>query len=48
MDERDERMEAIDRTYRYYEIQRIDPPDLYSIEWREKFAINLEKVREDN
>ncbi len=46
MDEREERLEAGDRTHRYYEIQGVDSPEYDSEEWREIFAIKLEQVRE--
>lgn len=44
MDEREERMEAADRTYRYYELQGVDPPGSNSEEWREMFNIKYEQV----
>ena len=45
MDE--DREEAAIRVERYYEIQGVDPPNYQSEEWRELFAIQLEKVREE-
>jgi len=47
MKKMDEREEAVERTYRYYEIQGVDPPDCYSIEWREMFSVKLKQVREE-
>ena len=44
MNETEERIEAVERTYRYYEIQGVDPSECGSLEWREMFAIKLEQV----
>ncbi len=45
---REERIEATDRVLRRYEIMGIDPLDYNSEEWREEFAIQLEKVVMEN
>ena len=46
MDEREERLEAAERTSRYYEIRGIDEPEHWSEEYREMFYLQLDKVRE--
>jgi hypothetical protein len=44
--ESEERMEAADRTERYYERMGYDPPPHDSEEWRERFYNNLEDISE--
>lgn len=47
MNETEERMEAHDRTERYYEIMGYDIPDHYSDEYRERFYENLRKIQDE-
>ena len=41
-----DRAEAHERVSRYYEIMGSDPPSSDSQEYREQFALELERVRE--
>lgn len=46
MDEYEEKVEAIERTYRYYDRLGIEPPDYNDEEWKAIYNIQLERVRE--
>lgn len=44
--ESEDRMEAVERTWRYYEYHKIAPPDIYSEEWKDMFYQNLHDIEE--
>ncbi len=45
MEEREERLEAAERTSRHFEIHGIDEPEHWSEEYREIYNYLLDKIR---